>query len=419
MRTLYTVLFYILIPLILLRLLWRSLKAPDYRRRWLERFGFYGRTFPQQVIWFHAVSVGEAEALFPLVRRFQNQSPSVKILITTTTPTGSARVKAVMSKSVEHVYFPYDIPFALERFLRCFKPVMAVIVETEIWPNLYHACAKHNIPLFLINARLSEKSAGRYKKIPSLIKPALANLKLVAAQTDEDARRFNDIGVKAEQVITLGNMKFDVEIPEDIIQGAKELKASIFNDRFVWVAGSTHSGEEQSCLDVYKVLKPIIPKLLLILVPRHPERFVEVGSLCEKNELHVVHRTSNRRCDSKTDIYLADTMGELKLLYAAADLAFVGGSLVNIGGHNVLEALAVGVPVIFGPYMANFKEIANKLIADEASICSSDKDMLGQTIMKLYSDANLRRILVENGKLFLQKNCGVTDSLYQLLSKVL
>ncbi len=419
MRTLYSVVFYALIPFVLIRLIWRSIKAPDYRLRWGERFGWYDRNFPQGVIWFHAVSVGEAEALFPLVRYIQAQLPSPKILITTTTPTGSARVKAVMGQSVEHVYLPYDIPFAVERFLQCFKPVLAIIVETEIWPNLYYYCGINNIPLYLINARLSEKSTGRYKKIPSLIQPALANLTMVAAQTDEDAQRFIAIGTTTNQVNTLGNIKYDIDIPQDTIKIGKQLKSSFFSGRFVWLAASTHRGEEQLCLDIYKELKAKIPDLLLILVPRHPERFDEVGSLCERNHLQVVNRTSNISCKDTTDVYLADTMGDLRLLYAASDLAFIGGSMVNVGGHNLLEAAAVGVPVMFGPYMANFKEIAEKVIAYEAAIACPGKEALTRTIEQLSSDSKQRSVLVENGRVFLQKNRGATEQLYKLLFREL
>lgn len=419
MKTLYSVLFYALIPFIVLRLLWRSIKAPDYRRRWGERFGCYNKPFPQGVIWFHTVSVGEAEALFPLVRLFQQQLPTVRLLITTTTPTGSARVKAVLKESVEHVYLPYDIPFAVGRFIQCFRPVLAVIVETEIWPNLYGSCGENAIPLYLINARLSEKSSSRYQKIPNLIRPALSNVKTIAAQTEDDSLRFAAIGASSQQRVTIGNLKFDIEIPQDIIKNGKLLKTNVFIGRFVWMAASTHQGEEQIILSVYQTLKQIIPELLLILAPRHPERFNEVKALCESKRLAVVSRTSNNLCDATTDVYLADTMGDLKLLYAASDLAFIGGSLVNIGGHNILEATAAGVPVLFGPYTANFKEIAEKIVAYDAAIRCLDEEALVQAILHLYKDDGRRKVLVENGMRFLEMNRGATEKLYDLLVKAI
>jgi 3-deoxy-D-manno-octulosonic-acid transferase len=259
MRTAYSATFYLLIPFILLRLLWRSIKAPDYRLRWRERFAYYDRQFSQNVIWFHAVSVGEAEAVFPLVRRLQQQFPQVKLLITTTTPTGSARVHAVLGKTVEHVYLPYDTPDAVKRFMRCFKPILAVIMETEIWPNLFTYCGENDIPLYVINARLSAKSARGYQKLPSLIHPVIANVKQIAAQTKEDTERFVSIGAKPEQVVTVGNIKFDLELPEEIIVEGRQLKTSVFNGRFVWLAASTHRGEEQvffGCLPGTKAQSP-------------------------------------------------------------------------------------------------------------------------------------------------------------------
>jgi 3-deoxy-D-manno-octulosonic-acid transferase len=417
MRAFYSTVFYLIIPFILLRLLWRGIKAPDYRLRWRERFACYEKNHPQDVIWFHAVSVGEAEALFPLVRRLQQQFPQAKLLITTTTPTGSARVRAVLGQTVEHVYLPYDTPDAVGRFMRCFKPVLAVIMETEIWPNLFTYCGDNNIPLYVINARLSEKSARGYQKIPSLMHPVLANVKQIAAQTEEDAERFVAIGTKPEQVITVGNIKFDIEIAGLIIEEGKRLKTTVFKDRFVWIVASTHKGEEQIFLDVYKQLKPKIPELLLVIVPRHPERFAEVGTLCSQNTLAVVTRTSKQPCNLDNDVYLADTMGELKMLYAAADVAFVGGSMVPVGGHNLLEASAIGLPVLFGPYMANFNEISTKVLAHKAAIQCQDKAAIVQAIQSMYSDIAYRNLLIDNGKLFVQTNRGAIDKLYQMVAQ--
>lgn len=417
MRTAYSAIFYLLIPFILLRLLWRSLKAPDYRLRWRERLACYSKKYPQQVIWFHAVSVGEAEALFPLVQRFQQQHPQAKLLITTTTPTGSSRVRAVLGKTVEHVYLPYDTPAIVARFICTFKPILAVIMETELWPNLFTHCGANGIPLYVINARLSERSARGYQKIPALIKPIFAKVKLIAAQTQDDAERFIAIGASPEQVATVGNMKFDLEIANTIMTAGAQLKTSAFKGRFVWLVASTHKGEEQIFSTVFKALKPTIPELLMVIVPRHPERFTEVQSLCRQESLRVVTRTSKQACTSNTDVYLADTMGELKMLYAAADIAFVGGSMVPVGGHNVLEAAAVGVPVLFGPYMANFKDIANKVLAEQAAIQCHDTDEIISGIQMLYSDLTYRSQLIANGKAFIAKNRGTITKLCDFLSK--
>lgn len=415
MRSFYSCLFYLLIPFILVRLIWRSISAPAYRYRWGERFALYKKSFPQNVIWFHAVSVGEVEALFPLVKKIQREYPNATLLITTTTPTGSARVKAIMQDSVEHVYLPYDIPCAINRFMRCFKPRMAVIMETEIWPNLFAYCGKNEIPLYIINARLSEKSARGYRKIPGLISPALACVKSIAAQTQDDACRFAAIGAKTETVETLGNIKFDVDVSNEVIQQGVQLKAELFAGRFVWLIASTHKDEEAIFLEIYKKIKSKIPELLLVVVPRHPERFVEVKKLCEQNQLAVVMRTSGEICRSYDDVYLVDTMGELKMLYAASDVAFVGGSMVPVGGHNILEAAAVGTPVLFGPYMANFKEIAEGVLRQDAAIQCQDEGEIINSMIALYVDAEYRQSLVEKGKVFVRQNQGAITRIFDML----
>ncbi len=419
MRFLYSCFFYLLIPFIVLRLLWRGIKAPAYRCRWRERFALYNKKFPQDVIWFHAVSVGEAEALFPLVRQIQKQHKDAKLLITTTTPTGSARVKAVMKETVTHVYLPYDIPDAVNRFMHCFKPKLAVIMETEIWPNLFMSCGKHNIPLYIINARLSEKSSRGYQKIPSLVYPALAQVNGIATQTHDDANRFVAIGAESEKVKTLGNIKFDVAIPQSTIAQGLQIKTDLFGGRFVWLIASTHKDEEMLFLEIYKEIKYKIPELLLVIVPRHPERFADVKKLCEKYQLDVVMRAAGARVYAETDVYLVDTMGELKMLYAASDVAFVGGSMVPTGGHNILEAAAVGVPVMFGPYMDNFKEIARGVLSHNAAIQCQNKDELVNSILALYEQPAYRKALAEKGIEFVRQNQGAIDRICEMLDKVI
>ncbi len=421
MRVLYSSIFYFLIPFILLRLLWRSIKVPAYRHRWRERLGFYNKAkaFPEGVIWFHAVSVGEAEALFPLLQRIQKHNPDAELLITTTTPTGSARVKAVMMETVTHVYLPYDIPGAVSRFMDCFKPKLAVILETEIWPNLLGYCGKNNIPLYIINARLSENSLRGYLKIPSLVHPALENIVVIGTQTQEDTNRFLAIGANSVKVKTLGNIKFDVQIPQSIITQGLQMKTNLFEGRFVWLIASTHKDEEIIFLEIYKEIKKKIPQLLLVLVPRHPERFVEVRKLCEKLHYAVVSRTVGDTVCYTTDVYLVDTMGELKILYAASDVAFVGGSMVPTGGHNVLEAAAVGVPVMFGPYMANFKEIVRGVLNDKAAIQCQNKQDIIDSILVLYEQPDYRKALAEKGKAFVEINQGAMTRIYAMLEQYL
>jgi len=419
MRVVYSLLFYLLTPFILLRLVWRGIKAPEYLNRWRERFASYDKQYPQHDIWFHAVSVGETEALFPLVKRLQQEHPELKLLITTTTPTGSARVKAVLQETVTHVYLPYDLPGAVSRFVRCFKPRLAVIVETEIWPNLFACCGANQIPLTIINARLSEKSARGYQKIPTLVRPALAQVKHIAAQTEQDAERFIAIGAQKQTVEILGNIKFDLEIAQGTIEQGQQLKATQFAGRFVLLIASTHKDEEAPFVDIYRQLKQTIPELLLVVVPRHPERFDPVKKLFEQQQLTIVTRTSQQQCQPETDVYLVDTMGELKMLYAAADVAFVGGSLVPRGGHNILEASAVGVPVLFGPFMNNFKEIAGAALTAGAALqCQNEQDIV-QAVLTIYRQPDFKLALVEKGKAFVLRNRGATDAVYARLMTTL
>lgn len=419
MQFIYSALFYFLAPLILLRLLWRSIKAPAYRYRWRERFALYPQALPQHVIWFHAVSVGESEALFPLLKKIQQHHPEAKLLVTTTTPTGSARVQAVMKDTVTHVYLPYDMPDVVQRFIGHFKPTLAVIMETEIWPNLYTCCGQHHIPLYLINARLSERSARGYQKISQFVRSTLDNVSIIATQTQDDAQRFVSLGAKTDAIKVMGNIKFDISVPEITLADGHQLKNTLFANRFVWVIASTHKEEEAIFITLYQHIKLQIPELLLLLVPRHPERFVEVKRLCEQKQLKTVSRTSGEPVTQDTDVYLVDTMGELKVIYAASDIAFVGGSMVPTGGHNILEAVAVGVPVLFGPYMSNFKEIARGILNQQAAIQCVDNDAIVQSVLSLYHQPNERLELVAKGQVFLKQNQGAIARIYAMLEPVI
>ncbi|KAF3984187.1 MAG: 3-deoxy-D-manno-octulosonic acid transferase [Methylococcales symbiont of Hymedesmia sp. n. MRB-2018] len=415
----YTILFYLLTPFILLRLYWRGIKAPEYRKRWLERLAIYQKQYSANVIWIHAVSVGEAEAVFPLVKQLQAISPSNNILITTTTPTGSARVQAVLNNTVEHVYLPYDLPVVVKQFLSVFKPKIAIIMEKEIWPNLYIQCADNHIPLMIINARLSANSAKGYKKIAALVKPALSKVCWVLTQTKEDRRRFIDIGARGEKVSVSGNIKFDLAIDNNIVQQAKKIKKECFINRFVWIIASTHEGEESIFLELYLQLKKQIPELLLLIVPRHPERFNSVKSLVEEANLNVCMRSTGQLCTDATDVYIADTMGELKLLYGVADICFVAGSMVPVGGHNVLEPAVMEVPVLFGPYMMNFKEIARNVIDIGAAIQCETNTQILDAVLRLYDDSDFSVEMVEKAALFIQQSKGATEKTVGIIMQTL
>ena len=418
MRSLYTALFYTCVPLILGRLVWRGHKSPAYRQRWGERFGLYTKSAQSGVIWLHAVSVGEAEAAFPLVRALSKRFPNIPVLVTNTTPTGSARVRAVLGDTVQHVYLPYDLPDAIARFLNHFRPVLAVVMETEIWPNLFRACHDRNIPLAIVNARLSERSVRGYERLPALARESLHAVTCIAAQTQADADRYLQIGALAQQVVVTGNLKYDQELPQGLLEQAKDLRTRLFGTRPVWIAGSTHDGEENAVLEAFKQVRGDFPNLLLVLVPRHPERFDSVHTLCSAHGLKTLRR-SEERTDAETDVFLVDTMGELRLFYAASDIAFVGGSLVPVGGHNVLEPAMLGVPVAFGPHMHNFQEIALKLLETGGAVRIANSTELADWAKRLLSEPALREEMAEKGKSLVTSGRGALARVEALVASLL
>ncbi len=415
-RIVYSVIFYLLVPLILLRMAWRARREPGYRHRWLERFGLYGKaSVVRGVVWFHAVSVGESEAAFPLIRTMRRRFPEMPILVTTTTPTGSARVKAVMGDEVAHVYLPYDLPDAVARFLANFQPRLAVIMETEIWPNLFQACSKRQIPLAIVNARLSERSTKGYKRLGSFTRDTLASVKLIAAQTQADADRFVSVGANPDQVAVTGNIKYDIELPDDYFQQGLVLRDSLFGKRPVWIAASTHEGEELLVLKAFSEVRVAHPELLLVLVPRHPPRFDKVANLCVSEGFTLSRRSLNETA-MQADIFLVDTLGELRQFYAASDITFIGGSLVPIGGHNVLEAAIAGIPVIFGTHMFNFLEAGRRLIEAGGAIQISDGDKLAGVVIDLLHDFNRNLRMGENGKEFVEAGRGALGRVEEALA---
>lgn len=419
MRLLYSALFYALTPFVLGRLAWRGRKLPAYRERWPERFARYD--FPPEpgIVWFHAVSVGEAEAAFPLIRRFQARFPDWKILVTCTTPTGSERIRAVLGDAVRHVYLPYDLPDVVGRFMDHFRPALAVILETEIWPNLYRECSRRGIPLAIVNGRLSEKSARRYRKISGLAAESLAAVSLIAAQTSLDAERYATIGADPAKTRVAGNVKFDLEFSEAMREQATRLRAELFGARPVWIAGSTHPGEEEQILAAHRTVREKIPGALLALAPRHPDRFEEVMALCIGAGFSVRRRSEQHACDDSTEVFLIDSLGELRLFYAAADLAFVGGSLVPRGGHNVLEPAAAGCPVLFGPHTFNFAEIVERLMESGGGRGIADGDELAERVARLLSEPEARQEIGGRGRAFVNTNRGAVARVTDLLAGLL
>jgi len=362
MVLLYNLLLILALPGVLLRLLWRARKNPGYALRIAERFGFYSQEYKTGGIVIHAVSVGETVAAHPLIEALIQRYPDLPITVTSMTPTGSARVKNLLGDLVQHVYLPYDYPFALGRFLKKFQPSKFIIMETEWWPNLFLEIHRKKIPLFLANARLSERSLKGYLRIAPVAKRMAACITKVGAQSQSDADHFIALGVPADRVQVIGNIKFDLSVDPQIRERCEKLKAS-FNDRPVWIAASTHAGEEALVIQAIQAVLKVIPDALAIVVPRHPERFMPFYQALCKAGLTVVRRSQNESVSSGTQVYLGDTMAELLLLYGAADLAFVAGSFIPAGGHNMLEAATMGCAIVMGPHLENVSSQAAQLVA--------------------------------------------------------
>lgn len=391
MRWFYTLIFYLAIPIILLRLLWRAWRAPAYARRWHERFGFIPELETEKkVIWFHTVSVGEFLAALPLIRILLQQ-PQLQLVITTTTPTGSERVRAALGDSVYHVYAPYDLPDCIARFLNRVQPQLLLIMETELWPNTIAACAKREIPALLINGRLSARSARGYARFGAMSRTMLEQLRCAAIQHSDDAARFQSLGLPAAATAVTGNIKFDLTLGDDVRAQARILKHqwSCAGERLVWIAASTHQGEDEQILNAFAQVRAsasaAAKKLLLVLVPRHPERFERVGHLCLARG-YALARRSQKSINADTDIVLGDTMGELLLMLGASDIAFVGGSLVPTGGHNFMEPAVWQLPLLSGIHVFNFAE-ASRLLVEAGALCLVENaEALAQQVQQLVDD---------------------------------
>lgn len=415
MRFIYSLLLYLLVPWVLLRLAWRGLRNRGYWRRWRERFGFVPR-LSGPTIWLHAVSVGEVRAGAPLVKALARAYPGHRILITTMTPTGSATARELFGDSVAHCYVPYDLPTAVWRFLNRTRPRLALIMETELWPNLFHECHARAIPPVLANVRMSEKSARGYRRFARLTRATLETVSAVGAQTAEDADRLRALG--AEQVEVTGSIKFEMDVPFDLKANAASLRRG-FGSRPVWVAASTREGEEPQVLDAFAQLRERFPQLLLVLVPRHPERFESVARICRQRGFSMERRSTRQNGVAPTTaILLGDTMGELLLFYAAADAAFIGGSLMPLGGQNLLEAAAVGTPVVFGPSMFNFADISRMAIERGAGRRVQDATELAAAIGDYLENPSLRRAAGDAGRSMVAENRGALLKTMALVKRV-
>jgi 3-deoxy-D-manno-octulosonic-acid transferase len=338
------------------------------------------------------VSVGEVRSAAPLVEALVERHPGHRVVVTTMTPTGSQQVRDLLGERVSHCYVPYDSPDAVRRFLDRVRPEAAIIAETEFWPNIFAECGRRRIPLMLVNSRVSQASLRGYLRVPKTTRAMLAHADLLCAQTSLDAQRLRNLGAPAERVHVTGNLKFDVELPAALLDDARELRDHWGRDRPVWIAASTHPGEERKVLAAFAELRRAMPKMLLVLVPRHPERFGAVASLCRRCGLNVALRSRTRGAlPAGTEVLVGDTMGELQRLYAAADVAFIGGSLVSHGGQNLLEACAVRVPVVFGPHMFHFEEISAMALERGAARQVHDAAGLAAAVALYLEQPDLRR----------------------------
>ncbi len=417
LRFLYSFVFILALPLIMLRLIWRGSRASAYFKRWDERFGIKPAPSAEKpLLWVHAVSVGEVEAARPLVEALQTQYPSHQILITTMTPTGSARVTSLYGDRVLHCYLPYDLPFAVRRFLKSARPELGIIMETELWPNLIHYADALEIPMVLANARLSARSAAGYQKIAKLSQRMLQQFTLIAAQSQDDRQRFVALGADKESVHAVGNLKFEITLPASLTEEAEALR-SIWGNRPVFIAASTHEGEDEIILNASRKIRAEFPDLLLILVPRHPERFDKVAALSQRSGFKILRRSDNGMCSRDIQVLVIDTMGELPLFYGTADIAFVGGSLVPRGGHNLLEPAALGRAVIIGPHYFNFSEISRQFLEAGAAVQIDSSESLADTVTDLLRNPQKRADMGQAGQNLIKHSQGASKRLLNLIKR--
>lgn len=415
MRRLYTLLLVLLLPYMLFHLLWRSRRQPEYLRHIGERFGFYRGKPAAPLIWLHAVSVGETRAAVPLVARLQARYPGHRILLTHMTPTGRETGRQLFGDQVLQCYLPYDFPFAAKRFLRHFKPEIGLLMETEIWFNLVRTCKKAGVPLLLVNARMSEKSARKYGRFRTLSRDSLQALSAIAAQTEEDARRLIELG--APSVKVTGNLKFDVAVPQSAIDLGKNLRQRFGAARPVFLAASTREGEETLIME--SLARIGIPDLLIVIVPRHPQRFDLVATMLAQRGIRFQRRSANEAVAPETQLVLGDSMGEMFAYYAACDLAFIGGSLLPLGGQNLIEAAALGKPVLIGPHTFNFAEVTELAVQAGAALRVANAEELVLAIGDLLKAPEKIKTMSVAARAFADRHRGATERLMALVNEVL
>ncbi|WP_409476360.1 lipid IV(A) 3-deoxy-D-manno-octulosonic acid transferase [Stenotrophomonas sp. Y-13] len=414
LRGLYSALLYLLLPITVYHLVWRGFRVREYFKRWDERYASYPQSGRRPCVWLHAVSVGEVNAAAPVVDALRRQRPDIRWVITTITPTGSQRVRALWGDAVDHVYLPYDVPGSAGRFLDHFRPSLALILETELWPNLLFGCRDRRIPVYILNARLSARSLKGYRLLRPLVGRALRTVTCVAAQSREDARRFVVLGARQEQVCALGNLKFDIH-PPDPAPLLAAFHAHVPAGRVTWIAASTHEGEEQPVMDLHARVLERYPDALLLWAPRHPERFARVEALARGQGWRVATRSVEQWPAADTQVFVLNTLGELMPFFACAQVAFVGGSLQAIGGHNLLEPAAMGTAVITGPHLHNFAEISRRMSEAGALSIRDDVAQLGDELLRLLGDAAARQQMVQAGAALVANGRGALERTLELI----
>jgi 3-deoxy-D-manno-octulosonic-acid transferase len=419
MRLLYTLAMYLLTPLIFYRLLARGLRMPGYYARWRERFGYFRQPDFKESLWIHAVSVGEVNAAAPLIEALRKRYTDIAFVVTTVTPTGSDRVRQLWDDKVFHVYLPYDLPAAVKRFLQRTRPRLAVVMETEIWPNLFLSCEAAGIPVVVANARLSDKSLRGYGPVRPIIRAAIRSARFVAAQSQQDADRLLTLGARPERLRVVGNLKFDLQVPPSLFEDAAGARVRWGSARPVWIAASTHEGEELAVIEAHSRLLNRFPDALLLVAPRHPERFKPMVQLCRSYGFATRTRSEDDDPDGHCQCFVIDTLGELVNFIACADVAFVAGSLEAIGGHNVLEPAALGVPVLVGPHTFNFEEVTDLLLEQGAALRVADSEELSKVLQVLLSDPAQRQRMGEAAQRTVGTERGAGDRTLEVIGRLL
>ena len=419
MRLLYVLLVYLLAPVVIAMEAWKALWNPEYRGRLGQRLGYVEPLPPGGSLWLHAVSVGEVQAAAALVQALRGRFPDVPVVVTTVTPTGAQRARTLFGDSVRHCYLPYDLPGSVRRFLARVDPRVAIILETEIWPTLYHALGRRGVPLVLASARVSTRSVDRYRRMASLFRDTLSHGILIGAQTAADAERFRAIGAAADRVRVTGNVKFDMEIPPASVAAGREFRERHAPGRPVWIAGSTHEGEEDAVLAAHDRVRERHPDALLVLVPRHPQRFDSVRALLRRRGVAFAQRSAGEVPGVPHAVFLVDTLGELQMFYAAADVAFVAGSLVPVGGHSLLEPAVLGLPMLSGPHTQNAQDVAALFEQRGALRIVRSPEELAQRVGQWFDAPDAARADGALGRQAVAQSRGAVDRLVAMVEPLL